>query len=380
MHARTHTHTHTHTQLLRMCNNSFNLVIIITPHYNTCSTLFLDIRIYAKIKYFATLSQSISTNQKSLEFTECCYQAKVCKSHWFYLYCCYEFTSSDDIVNLFNDHFSALFRSLPPAYSAELNFSAPSTFCFVPVTAQDVLDTLQSLNVNKATEPDGISVRLLRLSASVVMDSLAALFNESLQSGIFPSDWKKANVYPVFKAGDSQLLTNYRPISVLHSIAKVFETIVHRQVFSYFSSNGLFTPAQSGFRPGHSTQDLLLKVTEDWRCALDNDDLTGAVFIDLNRAFDSIDHAVLLAKLSAYGFDKPVLHWFTDYLLGRQQRVVLGGSFSDWATVVRGVPQGSVLGPLLFSIYIMTFPKLCIILKFCLQMILLFIVQMLMFC
>ena len=217
----------------------------------------------------------------------------------------------------------------------------------VPVTAQDVLDMLQSLNVNKATGPDGIPVHILRLSVSVVMDSLAALFNESLQSGIFPSDWKKANVYPVFKAGDSQLLTKYTPISVFSSIAKVFETIVHWQVFSYFSSNGLLTLVQSG--RSHSTQDLLLKVTEDCRCALDNDDLTGAVFIDLSKAFDSIDHAVVLAKLSAYGFDKTALHWFTNYLSSRQQRVVLDGSFSDWATVVRGMPQGSVLGPLLFK-------------------------------
>ena len=129
--------------------------------------------------------------------------------------------------------------------------------------ADDVLNTLLSLNTDKATGPDGIPARILKVSAPVIADSLAALFNASLDDDAFPSDWKEANVFPVYKSGDSCLLTNYRPISVLPGIAKVFESIVHQQVFSYFLSNNLLTPAHSGFCPGHSTQDLLLKVTED---------------------------------------------------------------------------------------------------------------------
>ena len=131
----------------------------------------------------------------------------------------------------------------------------------------------------------------MNLSAPAIVDNLATLFNASLDEAAFPSDWKRADVYPVLKSGDSQLLTNYRPISVLPGIAKVFETIIHQQVFSYFLSNNLLTP---GFRPGHSTQDLLLKVVEDWKSV-------GTVFIDLSKTFDSIDHCLLLAKLSGYG-------------------------------------------------------------------------------
>ena len=200
----------------------------------------------------------------------------------------------DDIVALLNDHFSALFRSLPlPSSINQPEFTSACTFHFAPISADIVFEVFNSLVISKATGPDGLSARILKIAAAAIAGSLTKLFNVSLTTGDFPMDWKKANVYPVFKSGDPCLRTNYRPISVLSIIAKVFETVVHQQVTSYFISNNLFAKAQSGFRSGHSTQDVLLRVTEDWKLALDDDNLVGIMFIDLSKAFDSIDHSLL---------------------------------------------------------------------------------------
>ncbi len=166
-------------------------------------------------------------------------------------------------------------------------------------------------NGRKATGADGLSARLLKLAAPGIAKSLTQLFNYSLKSGQIPREWKAAHVTPVPKKGDKNLTKNYRPVSVLPTVVKVFEAMVHHQLFTYLEANSLLHPAQSGFRPLHSTQHALLKAMDDF--ALDNDEIVGAVMIDLSKAFDSIDHNLLIAKLDVYGVrDKERVNYLTD--------------------------------------------------------------------
>ena len=148
---------------------------------------------------------------------------------------------------------------------------------------------------------------------------------------------------PFPKSGDMHLVNNFRPVSVIPVMAKVFETVVHRQLYEYLESHKLLNPAQSGFRPFHNTQDVILKTINDWKLAMDKGKIVGTVIIDRSKAFDSIDHSPLLAKLSAYGVCGTDLTWFTNYLNDRKQRVVLSGVASEWGSVTNGVPQGSSL-------------------------------------
>ena len=151
---------------------------------------------------------------------------------------------------------------------------------------------------------------------------------------LFPSEWKQANVTPVPKSGNTHLVNNFRSVSVIPVLATVIETVVHRQLYEYLVSHRLLNPAQSGFHPFHNTQDVILKTIDDWKLAMDKGKIVGTVMIDLSKVFDSIDHSLLLAKLSAYGVCGTELTWFTNYLNNRKQRVVLSGIASEWGSVL----------------------------------------------
>ena len=197
-----------------------------------------------------------------------------------------------------------------------------------------------------------MSPKLLKEAAPVISWPLATIFNYSLSSGEIPDEWKIAKVCPVYKDGPVIDTSNYRPISLLSICLKTFEKIVHEQLYNHLTINNLLSVYQSGFRPSHSTVTALIDVTD---YILDNAHqglYTGVVFLDLKKAFDTIDPHLLLDKLSNIGLRENEHLWFKNYLLNRNQCVSLNGVTSDLQQIEYGVPQGSVLGPLLFIIYI----------------------------
>jgi len=231
------------------------------------------------------------------------------------------------------------------------DIDADNVFHFKFVPALDIYKIISGFKSN-AVGVDGVSLRFVKLFLDEIVFVLEHIINFCLQSSVFPSIWKWANVLPLPKVSNPTKCSDFRPVSILCLFAKILEKIVHDQIYDYVSDLNLLNPLQSGYRKGHSTVTALLKVADDIRRSIDHRNLTLLVLLDFSKAFDRVNHRLLLIKLRKLGFSMSVVKWLEHYLSNRWQRVMSGDFVSDWALIETGVPQGSVLGPLLFVLYL----------------------------
>ena len=222
----------------------------------------------------------------------------------------------------------------------------------VRFSTEDILQIINNLDSNKAHGHDEISIRVLKICGSPVCRPLQIIYKSCLDRGKFSQEWKKANVVPVHKKNDKQLVRNYRPISLLPICGKIFERILYNFLFNFLNQNGLISPAQSGFKPGDSCINQLLSITHEIYHSIDEGYEIRGVFLDISKAFDKVMHEGLVFKLKQNGISGNLLNIFEDCLRNRKQRVVLNGRTSNWKNIHGGFPQGSILGPLLFLICI----------------------------
>ena len=220
----------------------------------------------------------------------------------------------------------------------------------------EILSIIIDLNPNKADGCDDISICMIKICDEVIIPPLLIIFETALRSGIYPDQWKKANVIPVHKKNSKNLLKNYRPISLLPICGKIFEKGIYNSIYSYFEDNNLFSPHQSGFRKQDSCVSQLLAITHEIFPNFNASPSleTRAVFLDIS-IFDRVWHEGLLFKFKSYGIQDPLLSLIISFLSDRIQRVVLNDQNSTWKEVLAGVPQGSILGPLFFLFSLMIY-------------------------
>ena len=263
------------------------------------------------------------------------------------------------IANEFNNFFTNIGKNISDSISQPQNISfedylsTPFTPCFkfTLVDTDTVAKVIDQMKPKSSCGFDGLSNKLLKMIKNEIIDCITLIINQSFSTNTFPDKLKLAKVIPLHKKNENYLFDNYRPISLLPSFSKVIERIMHTQILHHFTTSKLMYDSQYGFRPNHSTELAALEVIDHIACQMDNNDIPLTLFLDLSKAFDCLNHDILLSKLKYYGFQENPFLLMKSYFYGRSQYVSFDDTNSEHMSVNIGVPQGSILGPLLFLIY-----------------------------
>ena len=255
-------------------------------------------------------------------------------------------------ANILQKQFSSVYTKEPYGETPSMENRTQAKVQNLQITTDMVRKKLKALDFNKSCGPDDIHPQLLSELADIISEPITLLLNSSIKSGRIPNGWKSANVVPVFKKGSKSNPGNYRPISLTCILCRIMESFIKDTIMEHLVSNKLLSPRQHGFINGRSTVTQLLSFLDKCIRSIVNGKVVDVIYLDFMKAFDTVPHKRLVNKLKAYGISGVILDWITEYLKDRTQVVVLNGEKSDIGSVISGIPQGTVLGPLLFIIYI----------------------------